>query len=247
MFELAIAALLGALAPAPPARAPSPLTSALEAKIIAECTRPDAVPTRKWRVSRWGRDFAVALSFEPITATDDLALAKPELCLLERHASRFAKVASGHVTIAESNCGNQPEASQDPPDFQLDLARYVTAPGVLALGVRSTCNNSFPAGEGDESRLYLFEQHRAQLVQVLDERVGSLYHDRVGQADTTERGVLIVQKKQHGDHFDLTMRSEITKLPFEAGRKVVTHESYTLVWNADHYTRKSAAPSAKSR
>jgi hypothetical protein len=221
------------------ADAPAMVEPALESdgSVRAVCA-PGADSQRIWHVSAWhaGSPKIVALSFSPVSPTDDPKLAKPELCVLERQAEKLTKLAGGSVRVGETECSNMPPAPSDAPSFELDLAPYVLAPGNTALGVRLICQNSFPAGEGGQSRLYLFEQQGARLAQVLDEEIAWSNHDRVGRRDTDAKGVLVIQKSEHGGHFDLSITmSELTE-PFEGAPSKKT-ETRKLVWKTDRYVR----------
>ena len=98
------------------------------------------------------------------------------------------------LAIAETHCersdGEELGADgTDAPAFALDLGDYRVAAREVAIGVRFTCHNVFPAGEGSETRLYLLDLQGAAMREIFDEPIGWTNHDRVAGEDTEATGV----------------------------------------------------------
>ena len=218
----------------PPAAKPAPSS---DAAVRALCAS-GAAAARTWHTAPWKQqpNSIVALSFLPVPPTADPKAAQPQVCLVAGDEGKLALVARGPVLIGDTECGNLPAAPSDPPSFELDLAPYVLAAGSTALGVRLSCENTFGAGEGGQSRLYLLERQGERLVQVLDEEIGWFSHDRVASSYAEAKGVLVIQKRAHDGHFDLAIHLNVTR-ESEGGRALKQNETRKLVWQKDHYVR----------
>jgi hypothetical protein len=129
----------------------------------------------------------------------------------------------------------------------LCLAPYVVAQGNTAIGVRFSCLNSFPAGDGSDTHLVLLEVRGPNLRTILDERIASSNHDRVDALDTTDKGVVLMQPTLHGGYFDLSIRTTTTSTKFsdddDDGTTPVTSkskekprlETKRFVWSGEGY------------
>jgi hypothetical protein len=173
----------------------------------------------QWRIADWAarpRSIA-ALSFRAAGTGGDPRSMRAHLVLLEDRAGALASVAEGRPALTKINCdsaaGDGALANESPPTFDLDLAHYLVAPGNAALGVRLTCHNSFPAGEGSETRLILFELRGHELREIFDQPIAWTNEDRAGGEATTARGVLVARGTKHGGHFDLALRMTIARGP----------------------------------
>lgn len=214
---------------------------------IAAVAAQGAEPGLSWRIAEWKArpSSVVALSYRAVPFGSDGAALRPRVAVVESQQGKLARVAGGTFATPRANCANTGGGPDgEPPSFELDLAPYVVAQGNTAIGVRFTCHNSFPAGEGSDTHLVLLEVRGADLRAILDERVASSNHDRVGAVDTTRKGVVSMQSTAHGGYFDLLIRTTTTPTKFsdeDDGTTPATSkekprlESKRFVWSGEGY------------
>jgi hypothetical protein len=143
-------------------------------------------------------------------AAKNAKLIGPHVILLGTKSDKLEPVASAQLVLGETNCetmSGEPLSADEAPAFELDLAAYTLAPGSDAIGVRLSCHNEFPSGEGSETRLYLFERRGDKLEQIFDQRIAWTNEDRVAGSETSGRSVVIVQKEAHDGRADLVLRT----------------------------------------
>lgn len=193
-----------------------------------------------WRMSEWKSrpHTVVALSFQSVPFGAKVATMEPRLSVLEAQNGKLSEIARGRPAFTETHCenaGNAPATDDEAPTLALDLAPYAIAKGKTALGVRLQCHNSFPAGDGVETRLALFEiAENSILRKIFEASVDWDNHDRVGGDSNTE-GIVIVQKTAHAGYFDLLLQTTLTRDRDPPEKRT---EKRLYVWSGDRYTEK---------
>lgn len=169
---------------------------------------PGVARAASCKVKPWhAPDTLVGLCSAP--AANDAKLIGPHVVLIELKP-KPTPVASAQLVLGETNCetlSGKPLSADESPAFELDLAAYTLAPGNDAIGVRFSCHNEFPSGEGSETRLYLFERQGDKLRQIFDQRIAWTNEDRVAGSETSGRSVVIMQKETHDGRADLVLRT----------------------------------------
>ena len=195
---------------------------------------------RAWRMAEWKSrpNTVVALSFQSVPFGAKVATMEPRLSVLEAQNGKLTEIARGRPAFTETHCenaGNAPATDDEAPTLALDLAPYAIAKGKTALGVRLQCHNSFPAGDGVETRLALFEiAENSILRKIFEASVDWDNHDRVGGDSNTE-GIVIVQKTAHAGYFDLLLQTTVTRDSDPPEKRT---EKRLYVWSGDRYAEK---------
>jgi hypothetical protein len=207
-----------------------------------------ADPRLRWRIAEWTarKNTLVALSFVPAHFGDPPEVLRPQLFVLERRAEELGLLAKAKLDLGKVACRNdsgEPAGGEDrAPELQLDLAPYGITADRTAIGVRFTCFNTFPAGEGSETRLLLIDVRPPALRQIFDAQVAHTNFDRPTGNETTSAAVLSVQREQHEGYFDLSVRtttetvgSDPESFPNTAQRAMQRTELVRFVWRGDRY------------
>lgn len=208
--------------------------------------------TLEWGIAEWaGRpDAIVALSYlkRPLSGPPKTAL-KAEIALLERQAGALVKVASGAPPLSNANCDDTSGAETTEPSasLRLDLAPYQLTDAERAIGLRLHCHNAFPAGEGEETRLYLLRVNKASLEEVFDAEMDSSSEQRGPNDQIEASAILMVQSSKSKGVFDLLLRRKIKISPLDPGsdpgrkpKNETKLERYA--WDGRHYQKLPARP-----
>jgi hypothetical protein len=210
-------------------------------------------PSSIWRSAEWHaqKDTIVALSFRPAEFGARTQALEPRVAVLQNRMGKLVLVAQKPLDLTRAECRNdsgEPAGGEDrAPELTLDLAAYRIAPAQTAIGVRFSCANTFPAGEGTETRLLLLELHDGALRQVFDEAIANTNFDRPTGNESTTAGVLSVQREQHAGYFDLQLRtktkvkgSDPVAFPNTVRQASERTETTRFVWQDDRYAVSAA-------
>jgi hypothetical protein len=201
-----------------------------------------------WRVAEWNarRASVVALSYRPVTFGAPIASMNPHLAVLDERDGKLVSVVESKIAFTDTNCANDggepvnddpgSEDDESAPALSLDLAPYKMTPSSTALGVRLHCRYTFPAGEGDNTYLALFEVAPGTLRLVFETPIETHDHQRVNPDDDFEtKGVVIVQKTAQKGHFDWLLQTTQTGGAAGSSKRI---EKTVFVWNDERYTKK---------
>jgi hypothetical protein len=198
------------------------------------------------KIKQWHEPFTIVGLCTP-PAAKDAKLIGPHLILVEMKQGKPEAVASAQLVLGETNCetmSGEPLSPDEAPTFDLDLAAYTLAPGNDAIGVRLSCHNEFPSGEGTETRLYLFERQGEKLRQIFDQRIAWTNEDRVAGSETSGRSVVIIQKEAHDGRADLVLRTttsegDLGSEPTLPKNQAPRAKSQRFAFSGEHYTPAS--------
>jgi hypothetical protein len=215
---------------------------------VIRATGADLDPSLSWRIAEWRvrKGAIVALTFRRAEFGGQPDALEPRLFLLQNRGGRLAVAVAQKLDLSQAECRNEsgePAAGDDrAPEFALDLGPYTLAPDSPAIGVRFTCFNAFPAGDGSETRLLLLELRDGALHQVFDEAVAQTNFDRPTGNQTSSDGVVSVRREKQDGHFDLSVRTTTKTVGSdpESYPKTLRHpidrtETVRFVWNGTRY------------
>jgi hypothetical protein len=201
-----------------------------------------------WRIAEWRprKGAVVALSFHAAEFGGEPDALEPRLYMLQNRAGKLALVVSQKLDLSQAECRNESgepaTGGERAPEFAFDLGPYTIAPDSLAVGVRFTCFNSFPAGDGSETRLLLLELRDGALHQVFDETIAQTSFDRPTGNQTNSDGVMSVRREKQDGHFDLSVRtttktvgSDPESFPKTLRHPIDRTETVRFQWNGTRY------------
>lgn len=208
----------------------------------------EAPGTRHWDVVEWKSEpkMLLVLSFLAPVAGHPVQEMDPRLALLvDAGAAGLSLAASAKAALSDSNCedtsGGAP--SDQLPALKLDRTPYRIDEGQIVAGLRLTCTNAFPAGEGSETRLWLFRKRDNTLDEILSTPVAWMNADRPANDLQESHASVGIEKVRHGGVRDLVIRETIKRGPLVTpDRKASRHtESHRFTWNGTRYQAADAA------
>lgn len=192
-----------------------------------------------------GEGNLLVATYRSSTGVTSLDALDVQLFVVSTHSGKLVREASGRARFASTLCPT--EGEDDRPDRSIELwpDAFEIAPVRAAFGVRLSCSISWPAGDGTETHLLLFERRDALLRQVLSVRLESDTLDRAGGIESSERGTLSVNSTLHRGYFDLKLQSTLERksAPLDdTPVKQLGRESRAVMyeWNGTQYAARNA-------
>lgn len=215
-----------------------------EKDVLEAIGRGGSSGAKPWQIADWKAHpgSLVAASLQLDAAASAAHRVSFRVVVLESQSGRLNAVATGTVAPTNAPCetGHENDSAGEPV-LELDLAPYTIAAGNTAIGVRLECHHSYAAGEGGETRLFLLERHENAVRCVFEGVIAASEHDRAGGSESDDRGVVIVQKTLHDDHFDLTVRTTKTIRDDGTGARSrkpgSTTQAVPWIWRGSAYFR----------
>lgn len=102
---------------------------------------------------------------------------------------------------------------------------FSIAEGETVVGVRLSCEFSFPAGEGSETRLYLLRIVDGSLVRLFGAQMAFNDYQRGPNDETHGSAVLVVNRARQEDFADLTLKETVLSSPLIADHKRTTKKT----------------------